>query len=335
MKIRTWTLALLCALLLVDCAQPIPPDTALPGKPTRTQAAASPAATEIPTPNATLTIMPSPSPKFSSARIVFASNRDSSDPAKLDLFILDLTTLAVTPLHTGLDVLFPQWSPDGKTILFTDKNALNLYTVAVDGSALTRITDFRSMSADWSPNGKRIVFQSDARNEPRDIPDIYTMDITGENLVKIVDDPVYPDLNPRWSSDGSQILFISGMSGNMEAYLMNADGSNPVQVTRSAGMVVSAALSPDGNSIAFACTQGKLTSDLYIINKDGSPDSLIRLTQEATYKNGVAWSPDGKKIVFFSNRSGNYNLWTINPDGTGLAQLTNDAYYDAYPDWSP
>lgn len=44
-------------------------------------------------------------------------------------------------------------------------------------------------------------------------------------------------------------------------------------------------------------------------------------------------APDGSKIVFMSNRSGNVDLWIINADGTGLHQLTNDKAADRFPDW--
>ena len=336
MKIRTWSLALFCALLLVACAQPTTTDTSTaPSRPpTRTQAAASVTATDIPTLTATLAITPSPSPKPAS-RIVFASNRGSSDPAKLDLFILDLTTMAVTPLHTGLDVLSPRWSPDGGKILFTAKGTSNLYTIKADGTQLTRITDFRSNDADWSPDGKQVVFESDFQKTSKDIPDIYSMEVGGGIPVDITNSPTILDINPRWAPGGRQILFISERMQSLDVFLMNTDGSNLVQVTHSYMPVISAAWSPDGKSIVYVTQFGKEATDLYVINKDGSPASVVPLTQDPAYDGGPGWSPDGKKIVFFSNRSGNYNLWTINPDGTGLAQLTNDAYYDAYPDWSP
>ncbi|MBN1382122.1 MAG: PD40 domain-containing protein [Deltaproteobacteria bacterium] len=48
-----------------------------------------------------------------------------------------------------------------------------------------------------------------------------------------------------------------------------------------------------------------------------------------------AWKPDGRKIAFTSNRSGNYDIWTVNPDGTGLIRLTTSDMDEKYPSWSP
>jgi len=247
---------------------------------------------------------------------------------------MDVETLEITPVNTGFDTaLFPQWSPDGNMILFTLPDIWNLYTIYPDGTNLTQITDFRSANADWSPDGAQIVFQSDHQNEPQDTPDIYIIDITGENLVEILDDPDIPDYNARWSPDGSKILFVTRRTGKDELFTMNIDGTDPVQVSDSADPVVQGAWSPDGTRIAFAYGGFGIT-DLYAMDSDGV-SNVARLTNNESTNNSASWSPDGERIVFASNVSGNWDLWVINADGTGLVQLTNDEFYDSFPDWSP
>ena len=68
------------------------------------------------------------------------------------------------------------------------------------------------------------------------------------------------------------------------------------------------------------------------MNADGS--NVRQLTSDTFTDDGPAWSPDGERIVFFSNRGGPSDLWLVSADGSNLAQLTNDKFYDAYPDWS-
>jgi Tol biopolymer transport system component len=305
-----------------------PPPTNTP-VPTATPEPTEPPPTNTPAPTAT------PEPP-AGPRVVFVSNR-GEDPNELDLFILNLDSMEITPLNTGFDaVTLPKWSPDGSKILFAVKDVWNLYTIDADGTNLTQITDFRSNNGDWSPDGTQIVFQSDHQNEPQDTPDLYRIDVTGENLVEILDDPAVPDFNPRWSADGNQIVFISGRTGNLEVFLMNADGSDVVQVTTGGSPITNASLSPDGNRIAFTYPPGGKFTDLYVIDKDGSLDSVVRLTKDATFDDGTAWSSDGKRIFFYSDRSGTYDLWMINADGSNPVQLTDDEYYDSYPDyWSP
>lgn len=75
-------------------------------------------------------------------------------------------------------------------------------------------------------------------------------------------------------------------------------------------------------------------NEIYVMNADGSNQS--RLTNDPADDGGPAWSPDGSKIAFTSNRAGgNYDVWLMNADGTNPVRLTNDPAYDGGPDWSP
>jgi TolB protein len=266
--------------------------------------------------------------------IVFASNR-GDDPAELGLYLLDLESKQITPVETGFEAcVLPKWSPDGNSILFGVMDIWNLYTVMPDGSELTQITDFRSNNADWSPDGTQIVFQSDHQNEPQDTPDIYIIDITGENLVEILDDPPNIDYSPRWSPDGKRILFISSKSGKEEMFTMNVDGSDVVQLSESADQVIEAVWSPDGTRIVFAYGPYGRT-DLFIADADDVRTNEVRLTNDQQANMHPTWSPDGKRIVFSSTTSGSTDLWMIDADGTNLVQLTDDAFEELFPDWSP
>ncbi len=278
---------------------------------------------------------PPESPEGMASLIVFTSTR-GDDPNVLGLYIIDTDTLEITHLETGFEGnVIPNWSPDRSQVLFAVPGDWNLYTIYADGTELTQVTDFRSNNADWSPDGSQIVFQSDHDNEPQDTPDIYKMDITGENLVELVDLPEQIDFNPRWSPDGNQIMFISARTGNFEIFLMNADGSDLVQLTETSTPIINAEWSPDSERIAFTQVNAAQSTDLFIIDRDGAPDSIFQLTEDDEFDNNPAWSPDGEKIVFHSDRSGNPDLWIINVDGTDLVQLTDDEFYDDAPDWAP
>src|SRR5688572_16120542 len=89
-------------------------------------------------------------------------------------------------------------------------------------------------------------------------------------------------------------------------------------------------ISPDGKTLLF-----DLLGDLYTVPRGGGTAS--RLTSGMAIDLQPVFSPDGNKILFLSDRSGNMNLWVINADGTGLTAVTKDRG-DAYlvnPEWSP
>ena len=285
------------------------------------------------TPAPTNTPMPTPTEEPHGPRIAFSSNR-GADPNVLDVCVMDVNTGEITVLNTGFNAAhFPKWSPDGSRIMFVVEQIWNLYTIKPDGSELTQLTDFRSNNADWSPDGSQIVFQSDHQNEPVDTPDLYIMDLASGALTEILDQPEIIDYSPRWSPDGETIMFLSQLTGKYEIYTMNTDGSDMQQVSDTVDTVFDATWSPDGSRIAVVYGKGNLT-DIYVMDPDGI-SNVVRLTANKSSNNNPSFTPDGQQLLFSSNMNGNLDLYIINVDGSNLIQLTDDEYYDAYPDWSP
>src|SRR5262249_19039719 len=129
----------------------------------------------------------------------------------------------------------------------------------------------------------------------------------------------------------------SDRAGNtFQIYVMNLDGSGQTALTGDSGIHTNARFSPDGTRIAYEFTrreQDAPDSGIYLMNADGS--SARRLVESTSSINQQpAFSPDGQKVLFSSNRAdGNYDLYTIRIDGTGLTRLTEDQAIDAFPCW--
>ena len=130
--------------------------------------------------------------------------------------------------------------------------------------------------------------------------------------------------NRVWSPDGNKVLFNRfPMLGYADIYVMNADGTGEHQLT-SGFPAWSAAWSPDGTKIAYdrSGPSNIAQGELWTMNADGSDQTQI--TSDGFGKLGLTWgmTPSGSKIAFIRFLSGVWGFFTINPDGSGLTQLT-------------
>ncbi|MGH8938412.1 MAG: hypothetical protein ACRDV2_03580, partial [Actinomycetes bacterium] len=160
---------------------------------------------------------------------------------------------------------------------------------------------------------------------------------TGQALHQLTDDPAF-DACAAYSADGRQIAYCSSAgdpAGQFDIWTMKQNGKHKQRLTQLGGSAIFPDFSPDGSKIAFnAQPAGAANQDVYVINADGS--GLLNLTNAPGNDQYPAWSPDGSKIVFESNRTGVNQVWIMNADGSGQAQLTFDPTpKDQTPEWSP
>src|SRR5688572_1632163 len=220
-----------------------------------------------------------------------------------------------------------------------------LYVMNPDGTAQTRVTN--NAFADYfpviSPDGTKIAFESD-RNGNRDI---YVIDPDGTNEQRLTNVSGV-DLHPAWSPDGRHIAWSSDQNGNRDIYVMDADGSNQRRVTIHPAPDLHPVYSPDGTKFVFASERDG-DREIYTIGSDalesesdvdcGSnpPCGTVptRLTDNRAFDSFGAWSPDGTKIVFHSNRDGNFEIYIMGIHGENQTNLTRSATEDIFPNWSP
>lgn len=147
------------------------------------------------------------------------------------------------------------------------------------------------------------------------------------------DQQAFSDHDPRWSPDGSKIVFYSNRAGNFDIYIVNADGTNLVQLTEDPGYDGMPDWSPDGSTITFASKQDG-DFDIYAMKPDGS--GIHNLTQTDGFEGTHRWSPDGRKVAFEGRGDdGNNDIYIMNADGSGRERVTRDPANDFSPDWSP
>jgi Tol biopolymer transport system component/TRAP-type C4-dicarboxylate transport system substrate-binding protein len=229
--------------------------------------------------------------------------------------------------------------PDGNTTN-GDSNA-EIYSMNADGSGQTRLTNnhYWDNQPTVSSDGKRIAFVA-SPVAPDDGAQIYTMNVDGSDVIRLTNNAGTDDL-PIFSPDGKQIVFFSDRDGNVEIYVMNADGSGQTNLTHNPALDEYPSWSPDGKQIIFDSTRDggagnreirDSNGEIYVMNADGSGQT--RLTHDGGHDGRALWSPDGKKIVFETNRDGDDELYMMNADGTGQTHLTNNPNRDIMPAWS-
>lgn len=144
------------------------------------------------------------------------------------------------------------------------------------------------------------------------------------------------------------VLFETYRDGNPEIYLMNPDGSQPINLTNHPDSDMYAAWSPNGTKIAFVSRRDG-DSEIYVMNADGSDPTNLTNHPDSDYY--PVWSPDGDRIAFTTNREStspvlsidpkliingyNVEIFVMNADGSGQTNISNHPEWDGYPSWSP
>ncbi len=149
------------------------------------------------------------------------------------------------------------------------------------------------------------------------------------------DDPV---VNPYTTPDENiplpgRIAFASDRDGDLEIYMINADGTSLVRLTESKGFDVPRSWSPDGRKLAFVSDRSG-SHNIYVMPVDGS-EPTSQLTHDSAGTGSPSWSPDGRSIAFSSWRDGDGEIYVMDPDGTNIVQLTNSDADEYAPSWSP
>ena len=227
----------------------------------------------------------------------------------------------------------PTISPDGKKIAFTSNRSGNyeVYIMNTDGSNPQRLTNSPVDEAhtDWHPDGSKIAF-----SRHFDIftsSNIFVINIDGSNEQQITNSAGH-NMGPHWSADGTKILFNSTRDGNHEIYTMNADGSNQQRLLFSSVEKTFPRWSPDGSKITYSALNFvTLKGAIHVMNADGTHD--VAITTANAINEGSRWSPDGSQIVFQTDRDSNFEIYTMNIDGSNLRRLTNHRAWDENPSW--
>ena len=272
-------------------------------------------------------------------QIVFSSEVNGKD----QIFLMNVEPYKPRILlsDANSDLQVPAISPDGLKVVYQARLA--------DRSIELRLTELDTRSTkviyktepemppgtllgpNWSPDSSKIVFSSNSGGNS----DIYSINSDGTELRKLTDDPL-PDLSPVFSADGKEIIFVRDIYGKTKLYKMNANGGESRPITQKAGYEMSPTLSRDGKTLLFSGDrQDGKSKGLDIFSLDlADPEVEKILMSRPLHDVSAVFSPDGTKVAFASEGDGNWEIYVMNSDGTGLYRLTRNKADDSSPTFS-
>ena len=263
----------------------------------------------------------------------FYSERDDDS----EIYIMNGDGSGETKLtNNTFQDLAPDLSPDGSQIVFISNRDGNsdIYKINRDGSNIIRLANTAAEDAYpyFSPDGLKIIYCSKQGGNW----EVYLMNSDGTDQTRITNNSV----NDEWahlSPDMNTIVYSVGDFPDYNIYTMNIDGSNQTELLSSPNLLAIPKWSRTGDEIAYnnaTFNQGVFKGNVFIMNADGT-DSRKVTTNDDSYVNEYPyWSPDNQKIVFQSNESGNFQIYTIHADGSNRTRLTSHGGNDYWPSWA-
>jgi len=280
-------------------------------------------------------------------RIAFRSDRDGGG-----VFMMDSSGESLRRLSDF--GFWPTWSPDGKEVAVADGDfffptdrggaARGLWAIDVASGAkreISRVGDV--MQPRWSPHGQRIAFWGLQKNSGQ--RDIFTIAADGseaeEDKREVTNDAPL-DWSPEWSPDGRYLYFASNRGGPMNLWRVAIDEASgrtlgaPEPVTTPSLWVGGLSFSRDGRHLAYGSLDWRTTLmhaplDAAHRRLAGPPEPLLRATQPLR---DHQLSPDGQWVAL-TRTTTQEDLFVVRADGSQSRRLTDDAFRDRSPAWSP
>jgi DNA-binding beta-propeller fold protein YncE len=140
------------------------------------------------------------------------------------------------------------------------------------------------------------------------------------------------NVQATWSPDGTRLAFAGMQGGNVDIYVMDADGQNLTRLTEAIEADQEPVWSPDGGTIAFTALRAG-TSHIWAMNADGT--GARALTAGLGLNSSPAFSPDGRRIAFISTRDGNADLFEMGNEGGDPRAITRTPEPEGHPAYFP
>lgn len=302
---------------------------------------------------------------FFSRILMVCKDRKKVATSNKEVFVMDADGSNLIQLTSDRTLtLSPSWSPDAKSILYTQYEMHTYGRVTKRGTVLKRhnllngerkiisAKEGMNSGAAVAPNGKQIAVTLSFTSKP----EIYFISPLGGEpepfsrliqVKKIGGDgfqPNFPallfDVEPRWSPDGGKMVFSSARSGHPMIYTVDVASKVATQLTFAGVYNATPDWSPKGDKVIFSAQRsGEGNFDLYLIDPDGN--NLARVTNGERFgrrrvnSENATWAATGRHIVFANNETGYYAVYAMTVDGSVKRRLSPENKECTEPAWGP
>ncbi len=228
------------------------------------------------------------------------------------------------------------WSPDGRYIAVGDRTStaepFSIYFISARNGTKDRMTlpperNIGDRNPAFSPDGRLLSF---VRAPSSGVTDLYVQAVSGGQPRRLTFDN-RDILAQTWSPDGRWIVFSSNRTGSYQLWRIPAGGGAPARLPGIGNGVSDPTFTADGQRLGYS--QFFLDTNIWRIRPGSPPRKLIVSTQ---FDSSPQYSPDGRRIVFRSSRSGSHEIWVSDAEGLNAVKLTDfNGPLTGTPRWSP
>jgi Tol biopolymer transport system component len=225
------------------------------------------------------------------------------------------------PSPDGSRIAYELYTPDGRSTIW-------VWDAANDAHRQLTTEGREAMGAGlaWSPDSRSLLYRSTRSGTP----DLWIADVTTSELRQLTTD-IRADSAGRWSPDGQWVAFTSGRGGQEDVWVMPASGGNAIRVTDDRAIEFDIRWTPDGRGLTFV--RNSAVVQVHAVSVDGGDTRLLSFADHNATESRV--SPDGRAVLFISDRSGNQDVWIAPLTGGAPRPVTTSAVDDFYATWAP